>query len=73
MQVVPLTQIQVVCEFPYMFSDELPGLSPDREVEFAIELVPGTALISRRPYQMPPNKLAKLKTQLKELLGKGFI
>jgi len=56
-----------------MFSDELPGLSPDREVEFAIELVPGTALISRRPYQMPPNKLAKLKTQLKELLGKGFI
>jgi len=63
----------MVCEFPEVFLEELPGLPPDREVEFAIELIPGTAPISRRPYQMPPNELAELKTQLNELLDKGFI
>ena len=44
-----------------MFLDEFPGLSPDRDVEFKIELVLGTAPISRRPYMMPPNELAELK------------
>jgi hypothetical protein len=63
----------VVCEFLDVFPDELPGLPPDRDVEFAIELVPGTAPISRRPYKMPPNELAELKIQLQELLGKGLI
>jgi len=51
MQAVPLTQILVVYEFPYVFPDELHMLPLDREVEFAIELVPGTASISRRPYR----------------------
>ena len=50
-----------MCEFPDGFPDELPDLPPYRDVEFAIELVPGTAPISRRPYRMPPNELAKLK------------
>jgi len=63
----------VVCEFPDVFPKELPRLPPDREVEFAIELIPGTAPISRRLYRMPPNELAELKNQLKELLDKGFI
>jgi len=71
--VVPLPQIPVVCEFPDVFPEELPGLPPDTEVEFAIELIPSTAPISRRPYRMPPNELAELKNQLKELLDKGFI
>jgi len=61
----------MVCEFPDVFPEELPGLPPDREVEFAIQLIPGTTTISRRPYWMPPNELAELKTQLKELLDKG--
>jgi len=61
-QVVPLPQIPMVCEFPDVFSEELLGLPPDREVEFAIELIPGTTPISRRPYRMPPNELAELKT-----------
>jgi len=63
----------MVCEFPDVFLEELPGLPPDREVEFAIELIPGTTPISRRPYRMPPSELAELKTQLMELLDKGFI
>jgi hypothetical protein len=60
-----------VCEFSDVFPDELPSLSPDRDVEFGIELVPGTAPISRRPYQMPLDELAELKKQLEELLKKG--
>ena len=63
----------MVCEFPNVFSDELLGLPPDRDVEFKIKLVPGTAPISRRPYRMPPNELVELKIQLKELLDKGLI
>jgi len=72
-QVVPLEHIPVVCEFPDVFPEELLGLPPDREVEFAIELIPGTTPISRRSYWMPPNELAELNNQLKELLDKGFI
>ena len=72
-QATTLCDIPVVCKFPDVFLDELPGLPPNREVEFKIELVPGTAPISRRPYRMPPNELAKLKIQLQELLDKGLI
>jgi hypothetical protein len=50
-----------------------PRLPPERDVEFVIELKPGTAPISRRSYHMPPNELAELKTQLQDLLEKGFI
>jgi hypothetical protein len=62
-----------VCEFPDVFPDELPGLSPDKDIEFGIELIPGIAPISRRPYRMPLDELVKLKKQLEELLKKGFI
>jgi hypothetical protein len=62
-----------VCEFLDVFPDKLPGLPLDRDVEFGIELVLGTAPISRRPYRMPPSELAELKKQLEELLKRGFI
>ena len=62
-----------MCEFPDVFPHDLPGLPPDRDVQFKIELLPGTAPISRRPYRMLPNELAELKTQLNELLKKGLI
>ena len=52
-QATTLCDIPVVFEFPDVFPNELPGLPPDRDVEFKIELVPGTAPISRRPYRMP--------------------
>jgi hypothetical protein len=48
-------------------------MPPDREIEFVIELVPDTAPISKRPYRMVANQLAKLKEQLQELLDKGYI
>jgi hypothetical protein len=63
----------VVYEFPDVFSEDLPGLPPERDVEFVIEFKPGTTPISRRSYRMPPNELAELKTQLQDLLEKGFI
>jgi hypothetical protein len=65
--------IPVVCEFSNVFPQDLPGLPPERDVEFVIELKLGTAPISRRLYRMPPNKLVELKTQLQDLLEKGFI
>ena len=68
-----LADIPVVCEYPDVFSDDLPGMPPDHDVEFAIELQPGTTPVSRRPYRMPPNELAELKKQLQELLDKGYI
>ena len=68
-----LTSIPVVCEFPNVFPKDLPGLPLDRDVEFSIELEPGTAPISRCPYRMAPKELAKMKKQLEELLEKGFI
>jgi hypothetical protein len=64
-----LEDIPVVCEYTDVFPDELPGLPPDRDVEFVIELQPGTTPISR----MPPKELAELKKQLQELLDKGYI
>jgi hypothetical protein len=69
----PVERIPVVCEYPDVFLDELPGMPPDRDIEFAIELQPGTTPISKRPYSMPPAELAELKKQLQELLDKGFI
>jgi hypothetical protein len=72
-QAKSIADIPVVCEFPDVFPNDLPGLPPNRDVEFKIELLPGTAPISRRPYRMPLNELAKLKVQLNELLKKGLI
>ncbi|XP_075518289.1 uncharacterized protein LOC142552398 [Primulina tabacum] len=60
-------------EYPDIFADDVPSLPPDREVEFVIELSPGTAPISKAPYRMAPTEMKELKNQLQELLDKGFI
>jgi hypothetical protein len=65
--------IRTVFEFPDVFPEELPGMPPGHEIEFVIELVPGTAPIFKRPYRMAANQLAELKEQLQELLDKGYI
>ena len=64
---------RVVCEFKDVFTDELPGLPPQRNVDFFIELHPGTSPISITPHRMVPVELQELKVQIQELLAKGFI
>ncbi|TYJ97514.1 ty3-gypsy retrotransposon protein [Cucumis melo var. makuwa] len=70
---VSLSSEPVVREYPDVFPDELPGLPPPREIDFTIELEPGTAPISRVSYRMAPAELKELKVQLEKLLDKGFI
>jgi hypothetical protein len=70
---IKLKDIPIICEHPDVFPDNLPRMPPDRDIEFIIELQPGTAPTSKRPYRMPPNELAELKIQLQDLLDKGFI
>ncbi|KAJ9536336.1 hypothetical protein OSB04_un000487 [Centaurea solstitialis] len=65
--------VPVVSEFPDVFPDDLPGVSPVREVEFTIDLIPGASPISKAPYRMAPSEMKELKTQLDDLLEKGFI
>ena len=66
-------ETRVVCEFPDLFPSDLPGLPPQREIEFVIELAPGVQAVSRAPYRMAPAELKELKIQLQELLDLGFI
>nr|GFB40818.1 putative reverse transcriptase domain, aspartic peptidase domain protein [Tanacetum cinerariifolium] len=63
----------IVSEFPDVFPDELPGIPLVREVEFNIELIPGSEPISKAPYRMAPIELKELKDQLQELLERCFI
>ena len=70
---VDVEKIPVVREFPDVFPEELPGIPHEREVDLAIEIVPGTAPMSRAPYRMAPTELKELKSQLQELLDQGFI
>ena len=65
--------IPVVSEYPDVFPEELPGMPPNRELVFAMDLVPGTAAISKKYYRMPSSKLVELKKQLDEMLQKGYI
>ena len=66
-------EVRVVRRFPDVFPNDLSGLPPDRDVEFAIDLLPGTDPISLTPYRMAPAELRELKIQLQELVEKGFI
>lgn len=66
-------EVPVVMDYPDVFPEELPGMPPDRDIEFLIELLPGTGPISKRPYRMPANDLEEIKKQIKELLEKGYI
>ena len=64
---------KIPVEFPDVFPEELPGIPLEREVDLAIEIVPRTDPMSRTPYRMAPTELKELKSQLQELLDKGFI
>jgi hypothetical protein len=66
-------EVPVVTEFPDVFPEELSGMPPDQDIEFVIELKPGTAPIYKTPYRMDTLELVKLKEHIKELLEKIFI
>ncbi|XP_048134087.1 uncharacterized protein LOC125314874 [Rhodamnia argentea] len=68
-----MEDITIVCDFPDVFPQELPGLPPNREIEFVIELISGTESISKVPYRMALSEPKELKVQLQELLDKGFV
>jgi hypothetical protein len=63
----------VVRDFPDVFPEELLGMPPDKEVELVIDLLPGTAPISKRLYRMSVEELKELKKQLTELQEAGYI
>jgi hypothetical protein len=65
--------VQVVNEFPNVFHEELPGMPPDRDIEFVIDLKPSIVPIYKSPYRMATLQLAELKEHIKELLEKGYI
>jgi hypothetical protein len=65
--------VPVVNEFPDIFPEELPGMPPNRDIEFVIDLMPGTMPIYKRPYRMATQQLAELKEHIKELLEKDYI
>ena len=63
----------MVCEYPDVFLEDLSSLPSIREVEFGVELLPGTAPISMPPHQLTLAELSELRRQLEEFLGKSFI
>ncbi|XP_077230150.1 uncharacterized protein LOC143863354 [Tasmannia lanceolata] len=68
-----IENVPIVRKFADVFPKDLPGLPPNREVEFTVDLAPGTAPISKAPYRMAPLEMKELKNQLEELLEKGFV
>jgi hypothetical protein len=73
MEAKSIEDVPVVREYPYVFPEELPGMPPDRDIEFVIDLIPGTSPIAKRPSRMAAPESAELKTQLGELQQSGFI
>jgi hypothetical protein len=70
---IALEDIRVDKDYPDIFPEELPGMLPDHDIEFLIELLPGIPPFSKRPYRMPVNELVELKRQIAKLQAKGFI
>ncbi|KAI3730125.1 hypothetical protein L6452_18801 [Arctium lappa] len=64
---------KVVNDFPDVFTDDLPGLPPDCQVEFKIDLAPGATSIARDPYRLAPSEMKEMMGKLKDLLEKGFV
>jgi hypothetical protein len=73
MEARPTDGIRVVSEFPDVFPDDLPGMPPDRDIEFSIDLLPSTAPIAKRPYRMAPIEHEEVKKTVDESLAKGYI
>jgi hypothetical protein len=72
MDIIQGSEVPMVNEFPDVFPEELLGMPPDRDIEFVIELKPGTAPIYKTPFRMTTLELAELKEHIKELLEKSY-
>lgn len=68
-----IDELPVVREFSEVFLNDIPDVPPEREIEFVIDLVPGTILVSMAPYRMSASELAELKKQLEDLLENKFV
>ncbi|KAJ0469634.1 putative nucleotidyltransferase, Ribonuclease H [Helianthus annuus] len=68
-----IDKVPVVRDFPRVFSDDLPGLPPSRDIDFRIDLIPGANPVTKAPYQLAPFEMRELSSQLQELFDKGFI
>ncbi|XP_027915913.1 uncharacterized protein LOC114175332 [Vigna unguiculata] len=68
-----ISRIPVVDEYADVFPDEIPELSPSRDADFSIDLIPGAGPVSMAPYRMAPAELVELKKQIEDLLEKKFI
>ncbi|XP_076954571.1 uncharacterized protein LOC143629093 [Bidens hawaiensis] len=68
-----MDEVPIVSEFKDVFPDKLPEIRPDREVEFRIDLIPGTAPVAKSSYRLEPTEMKELKKQLDELLEKRLI
>jgi hypothetical protein len=73
MDAIQRSEVPVVNAFPDVFPEELPGIPPNQDIEFVIQLKPSTAPIYKTPFRMTTPELAELKEHIKELLEKGFI
>nr|GEW61553.1 putative reverse transcriptase domain-containing protein [Tanacetum cinerariifolium] len=62
-----LEDVPIIRDFPEVFSEDLPGLPPTRQVEFQIDMIPGAAPVARAPYRLAPSEMKDLSDQLKEL------
>ncbi|XP_071729252.1 uncharacterized protein [Rutidosis leptorrhynchoides] len=69
-QVVELDDVPIVNEFPDVFPSELPGVPPERDVEFRIDLIPGATPIAKAPYRLAPSEMREMITQLQDLIDK---
>nr|GFC15959.1 putative reverse transcriptase domain-containing protein [Tanacetum cinerariifolium] len=68
-----IKDVPVIRDFPEVFPDDLLRLTPPRQVEFRIDLVPGAVPVARAPYRSAPSEMKELAKQLRELSKKVFI
>lgn len=68
-----IKDILEVCNFADVFPEDLPGVPPERQVEFRIDLIPGATPVAKSPYRLAPAEMQELSSQLNEILNKGFI
>ncbi|KAF5803619.1 putative nucleotidyltransferase, Ribonuclease H [Helianthus annuus] len=72
-ELLKIRDVPVVRDYEDVFPEELPGIPPEREVEFGIELIPGAKPVAKAPYRLAPSELQELMSQIQEFLDKGFI